>query len=84
MISMLTDGVARLSLGSAGGGTVVLRAHVTGSTHPSCAKGRHVVLTLVDGAGATPDSVEVKGCGPIRRYVQGRAHMVVHVVIARK
>ena len=80
MISMLTDGVARLSLG-AGGTTVVLRAHVTGSTHPDCKEARRVVLTLVDGTGATPDSVEVKGCGPVRRYIERQAHMKVHVVI---
>ena len=84
VISILTDGVARFSFGAGGGATLVLRAHVTGSTHPGCKKGKRVLLTLVDGASATPDSLEVKGCGAVRRYVERKAHMVVHVVIDQK
>ena len=85
ILSLHSTGTARLAARPGGGGTISVNLRVMRSDFGNCHKGDSGQVTLVDGAGRTPDSVVLRVCRTRTRYLNGGPHrMRVRVTIGER
>lgn len=85
VLSLRSTGAATLAARPGGGGTLSVGLRITRSDFSNCHKGISGKVTLVDGAGKTPDTMVLNICGTRTRYVDGGLHrMRVRVTIGER
>jgi hypothetical protein len=85
VLSLHSSGAATLAARPGGGGRISVNLRITRSDFGNCHAGGSGQITLVDGAGRTPDSVVLSVCGTRTRYVDGGPHrMRVRVTLGER
>ena len=85
VLSLHSSGAATLAARPGGGGRISVDLRITRSDFGNCHTGGSGQVTLVDGAGRTPDSVVLSVCGTRTRYVDGGPHrMRVRVTLGER
>jgi hypothetical protein len=85
VLSLHSSGAATLAARPGGGGRISVNLRITRSDFGNCHAGGSGQVTLVDGAGRTPDSVVLSVCGTRTRYVDGGPNrMRVRVTIGER